>query len=90
MLLEGNMSNTMTIPAKFSGRLERLAHEAGSTPEKMLDYVMRDGFEYTEHFVSEVKKGIADADAGRMVPHEEVMIRLQATIKKHAKKQKAA
>lgn len=90
MLLEGNMSTTMTIPAKFSGRLERLALEAGSTPEKMLDYVMRDGFEYTEHFVSEVKKGIADADAGRIVPHEEVMIRLQATIKKHAKKQTAA
>lgn len=84
------MSIAMTLPTKFSGRLEKLALEAGSTPEKMLDYVMRDGFEYTEHFVSEVKKGIADADAGRVIPHQEVMARLQATIKKHAKKQQAA
>ncbi len=84
------MPAAMTLPPKFSGRLEKLALEAGSTPEKMLDYVMRDGFEYTEHFVSEVKKGIADAGAGRVVPHEEVMTRLQAAIKKHAKKQEAA
>ncbi len=80
----------LTLPVKFSGRLEKLALEADSTPEKMLDYVMRDGFEYTEHFVSEVKKGIADADAGRVVSHQEAIARLQATIKKHAKKQQAA
>jgi predicted transcriptional regulator len=88
--MEGNMTTAMTLPPKFSGRLEKLALEAGSTPEKMLDCVMRDGFEYTENFVSEVKKGIADAGAGRTVSHEEAMTRLQAIIKKHAKKQKAA
>jgi len=84
------MTTAMTLPAKFTGRLEQLALDAGSTPEKMLDYVMRDGFEYTENFVSEVKKGIADADGGQIVSHEEVMIRLQAIIKKHAKNKKAA
>jgi predicted transcriptional regulator len=84
------MTTAMTLPPKFTGRLEKLALEAGSTPEKMLDYVMRDGFEYTEHFVSAVKKGIADADGGQVVSHEEVMIRLQAIIKKHAKNKKAA
>jgi len=84
------MPATMTLPPKFSVRLEKLALEAGSTPEKMLDCVMRDGFEYTESFVNEVKKGIADAGAGQIVTHEEAMIRLQATIKKHAKKQTAA
>ncbi len=80
----------ITLPPKFSGRLEKLALEAGSTPEKMLDCVMRDGFEYTEHFVREVKKGIAEADAGQLVSHAEAMRRLHATLEKHAKKQKVA
>ena len=84
------MTTTMTLPAKFYGRLEKLAFDAGSTPEKMLDCVMRDGFEYTEHFVREVNNGIADANAGQLVPHEEAMSRLQAAIEKNAKKQKAA
>lgn len=84
------MPAVMTLPEKFSGKLEQLALEAGSTPEKMLDCVMRDGFEYTEHFVREVNKGIAEADAGKLVSHAEAMRRLQAAIEKHAKKQKVA
>ena len=84
------MPTVITLPPKFSGRLEKLALKAGNTPEKMLDCVMRDGFEYTEHFVREVIKGIAEADAGQLVSHEEAMIRMQATIEKHANKQKAA
>lgn len=84
------MPTAMTLPSKFSGRLEKLALEAGSTPEKMLDCVMRDGFEYTEHVVRAVNKGIAAADAGQLVSHEEAMRRLQATIEKHAQKQKVA
>lgn len=84
------MSNAMTLPAKFSGRLEKLALEAGCAPEKMLDAVMRDGFEYTEHFVREVKQGIAEADAGQLVSHEEAMARLRATIENHAKTKKVA
>ncbi|MDD5058436.1 MAG: hypothetical protein PHQ60_11245 [Sideroxydans sp.] len=80
------MSAVMTLPLKFSGRLEKLAFDAGSTPEKMLDCVMRDGFEYTENFVREVNKGIAEADAGHFVSHEEAMKQLQSTIEKHAQK----
>lgn len=86
------MPTTMTLPPKFSMRLEKLALDAGCPPEKMLDCVMRDGFEYTERFVREVNKGIAEADAGadQLIPHEEAMSRLKTSIEKHAKKQKAA
>ena len=90
LVLEEAMSAVMILPAKFSGRLEKLALEAGVSPQKMLDYVMRDGFDYTEHFVHEVNKGIADADAGRLVSHEEAMERLHLAIEKNSKKQKTA
>lgn len=84
------MTAQITIPASLAGRLEKLATEAGRTPQEMLKYVMRDGFEYTENFVRKVKAGIADADAGRLTPHDQVMTELEAVIEKHAQKKKAA
>jgi predicted transcriptional regulator len=80
------MSTAMTLPIKFSARLEKLALEAGSTPEKILDFVMQDGFDYTENFVHQVKLGLADIEAGRVVSHEDAMIRLRSTVERHANK----
>ena len=84
------MPTTMTLPIKFTARLEKLALEAGSTPEKMLDFVMQDGFDYTEDFVHQVKQGLADAEAGRVVSHEEAMTRLRSAVERHANKKHAA
>ena len=81
---------TITLPPRFSDRLQKLADMSGTTPEKMLEYVMRDGFDYTENFVREVKKGMSDADAGKVVTHAAAMTRLQTTLARHAKKSKTA
>mgnify|MGYP001152989096 CR=1 FL=1 len=58
--------------------------------EEMLPYVMQDGFEYNEDFVRKVNEAIASADAGDVVPHEEVMAQVKATIAAHAAKRKQA
>lgn len=71
-------------------RLAKLATAAGSTPEAMLPYVMKDGFEYNEEFVRKVNEAIASADAGDVVPHEEVIAIIKATIAAHAAKRKQA
>lgn len=44
-------------------RLEILAHEAGRSPQDMLGYVLRDGFEYCEHVVRSVNEGLSDGEA---------------------------
>ena len=72
-------------------RLAKLATAAGRTPEDMLPYVMQDGFEYTEDFIRKVNEAIAQADAGDVVSHEDVMAQIQATIDAaHAAKRKKA
>jgi predicted transcriptional regulator len=71
-------------------RLAKLATAAGRTPEEMLPYVMKDGFEYNEEFVRKVNEAIEQADAGDVVPHEEVMREAQAIIDAHAAKRKKA
>jgi predicted transcriptional regulator len=71
-------------------RLAKLAAAAGTTPEAMLPYVMKDGFEYNEDFVRKVNEAIASADAGDVVPHEEAVAQIKATIASHAAKRKKA
>ncbi len=42
----------ITLPAPLAARLEKLASEAGRTPEEMLSVVMEDGFEVAEKHLS--------------------------------------
>lgn len=83
------MSN-ISLSAAATARLEKLAADAGSTPQKMLKHVLRDGFEYSERVVQSVRAGLADVAAGRVIPHDQVIAKLSATIEKHARKKKAA
>jgi len=67
------MSHAASLSKSDLRRLERLAEEAGSTPQKILKTVLRDGFEYTEWFVRRVNEGDADLKAGRAMRSEEVL-----------------
>lgn len=67
------MSHATNLSKSDLRRLERLAEEAGATPQKILKAVLRDGFEYTEWFVRQVNEGDADLKAGRVMSTEEVL-----------------
>lgn len=67
------MSHAASLSKSDLRRLERLAEAAGSTPQKILKTVLRDGFEYTEWFVRQVNEGDADLKAGRAMSSEEVL-----------------
>ncbi len=67
------MSHGTSLSKADLRRLERLAEEARSTPQKMLKLVLRDGFEYTEWFVRQVNEGDTDLRAGRVMSTEEVL-----------------
>ncbi len=67
------MSHAANLSKSDLCRLEQLAEEAGTTPQKILKTVLRDGFEYTEWFVRQVNEGDADLKAGRVMSTEEVL-----------------
>lgn len=83
------MPVSMQIPEAQAARLEKLAAEAGSTPEAMLPYVLEDGFEFTETTIRKINAAIAEADAGKTVSHDEIMAHLDAIIDTHAAKKAA-
>jgi predicted transcriptional regulator len=65
-------AGTIALPTRLSRRIEKLAREAGHTPDEMLKFVIRDGLEYCEYAVTTANEGLADLDAGRSVTADEM------------------
>jgi len=79
------MMETVLTAAQIK-RIERLAADAGRTVKQIMPHVLKYGLPELEQTVKKIKRGIADADAGRTVSHEEVMKEIDAIIEKHEKK----
>ena len=65
-------ATSIALPTRLSRRIEKLAREAGRTPDEMLKFVIRDGLEYCEYVVKTANEGLADLDAGRSVTADEM------------------
>ena len=63
------MSNVaLAVPTGMSRRIEKLARDAGRTPEQMLKFVLRDGLEHTEYAVRQASAGLEELNAGKGIP----------------------
>lgn len=71
-------------------RLARLARECACEPQDLLDDVFRFGFDFVERDIRESNASIADLEAGKGVPHEQVMNESRAIIARHGRRQTAA
>ncbi len=71
-------------------RLEKLAREAGRTPQAMLRFVLREGFDACEEDVRENLTADAEFASGRSYPHADVMARGKAIIERHSRGHKQA
>jgi predicted transcriptional regulator len=59
-------------------RLNRLALERGSDAESLAKEAIERFIDFDEWFIREVDKGVAAADRGELLSHEEVGARLNA------------
>jgi predicted transcriptional regulator len=66
-------------------RLAKLAREAGRTPQSMLRFVLRDGFEQCEDDVQAARLAEAELARSGTVPHQQVMNEARATIARQCK-----
>ena len=72
-------------------RLETLARDAGRTPQAMLRFVLRDGFDLCELEVNESMAAERDAKRHGYVPRDEVRRQTRAMIDAaHARKRRQA
>lgn len=66
-------------------RLEKLAREAGRTPQAMLRFVLRDGFELCEEDVAAARSAEVELVRSGTVPHSQVSNEARAVIARHAR-----
>jgi len=72
-------------------RLNKLARDAGRTPEQTLRFVLRDGFEFCEWEVRESLAAESDAARHGTIPNDEVQRRARVLIESaHARRRKQA
>ena len=64
----------------MQAKLTRLAAEQGRNAETLVQEAIARFVDYDEWFVREVEKGLASADRGELLSHEEVGVRLEKLI----------
>ena len=84
------MTAAITLAPAHTRRLNRLAKKAGCVPQDLLDDVFKFGIDFVEQDIRETAKGIAEIEAGKGIPHGQVMADARAVIERHASKQKTA
>lgn len=70
----------LTLRPAQQRRLEKLARDAGRTPQRMMQFVLRDGFEFCEWVVRESIAADAEFKHHGAVPNEEVQRRAREII----------
>ena len=81
----GEATFTFRVDAALKAEFTRAAKADDRTGAQLLRDFMRDyvrkreeGAAYDSWFIAEVEKGIADVDAGLLIPHEEVEAEAEA------------
>lgn len=69
---------SVEVSDDVADELARLAEGGGSTPEAMLARWIADAVAERAELGRRVAEGLADLEAGRTLPHEEVMAELDA------------
>jgi predicted transcriptional regulator len=54
-------------------RIGRLARKGKRPPQRILDAALETGLDYHEWFVEQVKKGVAELNAGKVLSHRSVL-----------------
>lgn len=62
--------------------LDALAAHAGKRRDELVAQAVEDLLAVEEHNIDAIREGLADLDAGRIAPHEEVLPMIEALRKK--------
>ncbi len=77
---------TVRLSVETKSRLEELAAQTRRSKSFLAGEAIADYVERELAIVEGIKRGLADVEAGRTVPHDEVKRRIAATIERAAKR----
>ena len=77
------------IPDSLARRLDAFGSATGITPDRLAKEAIERRLDVRSWWKREVEKGLAQADAGNLVPSEQVMKRARGILARHARKKVA-
>jgi predicted transcriptional regulator len=80
---------TVRVAPKLKKQLDRLAVSTKRTKSFLAGEAIADYVDRELEIVEGIKRGLEDMKAGRLIPHDEAMRRLRATIDRARKRRKA-
>jgi predicted transcriptional regulator len=66
------------LTAELENELASIAARSNRTPQQVAAEVLTRGLQHERWFIESVEQGIASADAGRLIPDQDVLAWLQA------------
>ncbi len=73
---------TVRLPLELKDRLGKLAERTRRTKSFLAGEAIAGYVAHELEIVAGIEQGLDDMEAGRVVPHEDVMVDIEATIKK--------
>jgi predicted transcriptional regulator len=89
-IVSNSTTLTVRLSPKVKQRLGRLAQETKRTRSFLAGEAIASYVEHELDIIEGIKRGLADAEAGRVVSHEAAMRRLRAVIARAGRGKKAA
>ena len=77
-----NESVTIGLSSELHQQLSAHAAREGCSEAALVSHVLEEYLAYESSVRRKIQEGIDDAKAGRLIPHEEVMARIDAIIRK--------
>jgi predicted transcriptional regulator len=74
----------LDLPPEVSDKLRRLTEETGRGASSLAGEAIADYVDRELAIIEGIRRGIDDMNAGRLVPHEDAMARIRATIEREA------
>ncbi len=75
----------ISLSTEVRERIEAMAARNQTLASQFVEAVLREALGYDDDVKAAIERGLADVAAGRVVAHDEVKARLQATLAKHDK-----
>lgn len=84
------MSHTIALPESIFKRLEKLSASSKRSPASIVKQAVQDRLDYEDWKGKKIREGLADVKAGRVISHEEMVMRMTRKMKASANVRKKA
>jgi predicted transcriptional regulator len=76
----GSTMNTVTLPQSLIKRLEKISANSRHTPQSIIKQAITEKLDYEEWKLQQIDAGLADLAAGRVISHDEMIVKIERKI----------